>query len=30
MFEKLIEQLLLKYLGDYIEGINPENLSLGL
>ena len=30
MFEKLIEQLILKYLGDYIEGIDPENLSLGL
>ena len=30
MFEKLIEQLLLKYLGDYIEGIDPNNLSLGL
>ena len=30
MFEKLIEQLLLKYLGDYIEGIDPDNLSLGL
>ena len=30
MFEKLIEQLLLKYLGDYIEGIDPSNLSLGL
>ena len=30
MFEKLIEQLILKYLGDYIEGIDPDNLSLGL
>jgi len=30
MFEKLIEQLILKYLGDYIEGIDPNNLSLGL
>ena len=30
MFEKLIEQLILKYLGDYIEGFDPNKLSLGL
>ena len=30
MFEKLIEQLLLKYLGDYIEGLDPSTFSLGL
>ena len=30
MFIKLIEQLLLKYLGDYLEGIDQSNLSLGL
>ena len=30
MFEKLIEQLILKYLGDYIEGFDPDNLSLAL
>ena len=30
MFEKLIEQLILKYLGDYIEGFDPTKLSLAL
>ena len=30
MFEKLIEQLILKYLGDYIEGFDPNKLSLGI
>lgn len=30
MFEGLIEQLLLAYLGDYIENLDKDKLSLGV
>lgn len=30
MFEGLIEQLILLYLGDYIEDLDKDKLSLGV
>ena len=30
MFEGLIEQLILAYLGDYIENLDKDKLSLGV
>ena len=30
MFEGLIEQLILAYLGDYIENLDRDKLSLGI
>lgn len=30
MFEKLIEKLINKLLGDYVEGISKEQIQLGV
>ena len=30
MFEKLLENILKKYLGQFLEGIDSNNLSLGV
>lgn len=30
MFESLVERLLKQVIGEYIEGFNSENLSIGL
>ena len=30
MFEKLLEHILTKYFGKYIEGLNGKNLKMGV
>ena len=30
MFEKLLEKVIMSYFGDYLNGIDPNNLHVGI